>query len=140
MNTVKTTPRPKTLEDLRAAMADFNDFRDVLRRYRHIIDTGKLAEYWCRVLFDLQPECITNHPGYDARMRTGERVQIKYRKFSGKIPPAMRINLNSVDCILYVELDDELLPAQIWRVDAVHLTRMKNDRCSFRQAISDALL
>jgi len=37
MNTVRTTPRPKTLEDLRAATADFNDFRDVLRRYRHII-------------------------------------------------------------------------------------------------------
>lgn len=131
---------------------DFENFQQDLIKYRDIIDTGKLAEFYCEKLFGLsafrsaKSQNIRKNGPHDANTPCGERVEIKYRAPNSKTPPGMKLNFANFDFVLYVLLDENLLPSRIWRIRKCDITQTKNPgdwsdtydgRVSFRNALRD---
>lgn len=107
----------------------FTEFRKLvpfLSRYRAITDTGKLAEWYCVKLFRLKLVTPRNRKGADAIDPRGKRVEIKHRLYSGRTPPGMRLDRASIDYVFYVELDTDLLPRRIRRINTRDLVPMSN--------------
>ncbi|MEM2099968.1 MAG: hypothetical protein QXV37_01410 [Candidatus Jordarchaeaceae archaeon] len=131
----------KTKEDLENAIRkkgwDFNEFVGFLTKFKEIVDTGKLAEFYCKILFNLRP--TSRNYGFDAIDQENKKVEIKHRFYSGKTPPGMEMDLNTIDYVLYVDLDkDDLLPKQILKIKSEDIIRRtKGKRVSFKKAIKE---
>jgi hypothetical protein len=89
----------RSLKDLKR-LTEFRKLVPVLSRYRGLIDSGKLAEWYCVELFRLELVMPRNRKGADAISPSGERVEIKHRFYSGKTPPGMKIESEGVDYVL----------------------------------------
>ncbi|MEM5803234.1 MAG: hypothetical protein QW350_00670 [Candidatus Aenigmatarchaeota archaeon] len=100
----------KTRKDLEKVIQDFDQFSEFIYKFKEFIDTGKLAEFYCSKLFDLK--LVKPHnSNIDALGPKGERIEIKHRFYSGKTPPGMKVNLDVIDYVFYVQLDENsLLP------------------------------
>jgi len=127
---------PKTREDLEKIIADFNQFTELISKFKEIVDSGKLAEFYCSRLFDLKLVRPRNS-NIDAIGPKGERIEIKHRFYSGKIPPGMKINLHNIDYVFYVELDDNLLPNRIFKIKSNDIDYTTGKRVSFKRAFNE---
>jgi hypothetical protein len=127
---------PKTREDLEKIIADFKQFTELISRFKEIVDSGKLAEFYCSRLFDLKLVRPRNS-NIDAIGPKGERIEIKHRFYSGKIPPGMKINLHNIDYVFYVELDDNLLPNRIFKIKSNDIDYTTGKRVSFKRAFNE---
>ncbi|MDO8538291.1 MAG: hypothetical protein Q7S21_05385 [archaeon] len=126
----------KSISDLQNSIHNFKRFRAFLLEFKEIIDTGKLAEFYCCKLFDLKP--VKPHNAYiDAKSKSGERIEIKHRFFSGKTPPGMKINLKNIDFVYYVELSDNLLPKQIFKIKKEDIEQVSKGRVSFKKVFKE---
>lgn len=126
----------KNEKDLEISIPNFEQFRQVLIDHKEIIDTGRLAEFYCSKLFDLK--LVTPHnASVDAIAPDGSRIEIKYRFYSGKVPPGMKINLQNIDWVYYVELTENLLPKHIHKISSKDLGYTAGNRVSFRQVFID---
>jgi hypothetical protein len=133
-----------------ATFDDFENYRAVLQKYRCVIDTGKLAEFYCVKLFGLTPYETTDgrvigNGLWDASTADLQRVEIKHRAFK-KTPPGMKLTFENFHFVLYVELDPDLIPMRIWKIDRDDITQTgplveeRNKyvgRVSFRAALQD---
>jgi hypothetical protein len=126
----------KTREDLEKIIADFNQFTELVSKFKEIVDSGKLAEFYCSRLFDLKLVRPRNS-NIDAIGPKGERIEIKHRFYSGKIPPGMKINLHNIDYVFYVELDDNLLPNRIFKIKSNDIDYTTGKRVSFKRAFNE---
>jgi hypothetical protein len=128
--------KPKNREDFKKCIPEYNQLTECLSRFRAVIDTGKLAEFYCCKIFDLK--LVTPHNStIDAMSSTGERIEIKHRFFSGKVPPGMKINLQNIDYVLYVELNDDLIPKQIYKIHSKDIYYTTGSRVSFKKAFKE---
>jgi hypothetical protein len=127
---------PKTREDLEKIIADFKQFTELISKFKEIVDSGKLAEFYCSRLFDLKLVRPRNS-NIDAIGPKGERIEIKHRFYSGKIPPGMKINLHNIDYVFYVELDDNLLPNRIFKIKSNDIDYTTGKRVSFKRAFNE---
>ncbi len=126
----------KNEKDLELVIPNYEKFKQVLIDHKEIIDTGRLAEFYCSKLFDLklvQP----HNSSIDAIAPDGARIEIKHRFYSGKIPPGMKINLKNIDWVYYVELNADLLPEHIHRINPNDIETPSGNRVSFRHAFMD---
>lgn len=123
----------KTKKDLRKSIPNFEQFHRSLLIARKVVDTGKLAEFYCRKLFLLK-QVKPHNASVDAVDSRGKKIEIKYRFILKKTPPGMKINLKRIDFVLYVELDKRLLPARIFKVETKDIHSTRNGRVSFREA------
>jgi len=69
---------------LEKIIPDFNQFTKFISKFREIVDSGKLAEFYCSRLFDLKLVKPRNS-NIDAIGPNGEKIEIKHRFYSGKI-------------------------------------------------------
>ena len=112
---------------------NFSDFSEFIKNNKLIISTGKLSEYYCILLFDIMLNKKPND-SYDGVDKEKKKVEIKHRKSSSRIPGGMKIDLNRIDYVLYVFLEDDLLPKEIIRINKNHITKTSNERVSFKEA------
>jgi hypothetical protein len=126
----------KNLNDLKQQITDFKNFCDFIRNYQSIISTGRLSEYYCSLLFDIELNGNPNSP-YDGVDKDNKKVEIKYRKSVSPTPRGMKIDLKAIDYVLYVSLDDDLLPNKIIRIDKEYITGTSNGRVSFKNALNN---
>jgi len=125
----------KRLKELIATIEDFEEFEKFISSYQDIVDTGKLAEFYCEKLFNLTPVIPRNQYSYDALDAEGKRVEIKHRFYSTKTPPGMKINLENIDYVLYVDIDEEtFLPTKIYKINAENIEYKTGKRVSFKKA------
>jgi len=73
----------------------------------------------------------------DAISPSGKRIEIKHRAYAGNIPPGMKVALQNVDYVLYVELDNDLLPKHIYRIKSEDIEYTTHKRVSFRRAFKE---
>ncbi|OGD95513.1 hypothetical protein A3F57_03205 [Candidatus Roizmanbacteria bacterium RIFCSPHIGHO2_12_FULL_36_11] len=125
----------KNQSDLEKLIPDFEDFKKVLWSYKNIIDTGKLTEYYCSILFGLTLTTPRNYY-FDALTSENKKVEVKHRFYSGNIPPGMKIKLENIDVIYYVELEPNLLPKRIYKFLSEDITYTMNGRVSFQNAFN----
>jgi len=111
-------------------------FTELISKFKEIVDSGKLAEFYCSRLFDLKLVRPRNS-NIDAIGPKGERIEIKHRFYSGKIPPGMKINLHNIDYVFYVELDDNLLPNRIFKIKSNDIDYTTGKRVSFKRAFNE---
>ena len=67
------------------AIPDFNEFVRFITKFRDIVDTGKLAEFYCSKLFDLKLVKPRNQYSYDAespQAKNRNQTQILFHKDS----------------------------------------------------------
>jgi hypothetical protein len=128
-----TMTKAKTNKDLKKSIPDFLKFCNFIKKHKQIIDTGKLSEWYCKLLFNLR---LSDKPNssYDAIDKNGNKVEIKQRKTKGKMLGGMKIDLSRISYVLYVVLQDDLLPETIYRFDKKHIRQLKNGRASFKWA------
>ena len=124
----------RSMKDL-SRLVEFRRLVPLLSQYRGLMDTGKLAEWYCVKLFGLRLVMPRNRKGADALGSRGERIEIKHRFFSGRTPPGMRMKRDDVDYVLYVELAKDLIPRRILRIASRDLVSMSDGRISFRNAV-----
>jgi len=83
----------------------------------------------------LTPVKPRNRYRYDAVDAEGKRVEIKQRFYSTRTPPGMKIDLEKIDYVLYVDIDEEtFLPKKIRRIDAENIEYRTGKRVSFKKA------
>lgn len=123
----------KNIKDLKKAVSDFDKLKYFLSKYKNIVDSGRLSEFWCARLFNLELSEKTNDK-IDAIDRNGKRIEIKQRFYTGKVPIGMKIKLNSVDEVYYVQLGLDLIPQEIYKIEARNIESLKNSRVSFKKA------
>lgn len=97
-------------QKLQTVIPNFKEFVNFITKSRDIVDTSKLAEFYCSRLFDLKLMEPRNQYSYDAESPKGDKIEIKHRFYAGGIPPGMEIDLHRIDYVFYVELDSDLLP------------------------------
>lgn len=127
---------------------DFEVFQTDLIKYKALIDTGKLAEFYCERLFGLsgyrsaKSDLVRKNGPHDASTQDGDRIEVKYRASKGT--PGMVMNFANFDFVLYVLLDESLLPSCIWKIRKRDIVQTQNKgewsetyhgRVSFREAI-----
>jgi hypothetical protein len=78
-----------------------------------------------------------NQYHYDARSPDGQRIEIKHRFFSTRTPPGMKIDLEKIDSVLYVDLDENLLPRRIFKIEPKDLEYTTGKRVSFQKAFKE---
>jgi len=111
-----------------------------------LIDRGKLAEFYCEELFGLKRTSRSNEEGYDLESKDGKRFEVKnrkaklredYLKTNSVLLPGMEIDLDKIDYVLYVILDENLLPKYIFQIPKEELgSRLKGKkRVSFKRAL-----
>ncbi|MEM5799305.1 MAG: hypothetical protein QXZ43_01405 [Candidatus Aenigmatarchaeota archaeon] len=127
----------KTRKDLEKVIQDFDQFSEFIHKFKEFIDTGKLAEFYCSKLFDLK--LVKPHnSNIDALGPKGERIEIKHRFYSGKTPPGMKVNLDIIDYVFYVQLDENsLLPKEIFKIKSKDIEYKSDKRVSFRKAFKE---
>lgn len=124
--------KTKNLKDLKKIISNFKHFKENLVKFKNFIDTGKLAEYYCIVLYELK--LIKPHnASFDALTSDNKKVEIKHRVHKGSILPGMKINLESIDQVYYVELDQNLLPIKIHKILVTDLEYSTGKRVSFKK-------
>jgi hypothetical protein len=126
----------KNEKDLKKSISHFNRFHRSLVEVKEVVDTGKLAEFYCSKLFNLklvQP----HNSSIDAVDVRGKRIEIKHRFAFKGIPPGMKLNLRKIDFVLYVELNKKLLPVRIFKIETKYIQRTSGDRVSFRKGFQD---
>lgn len=124
---------PKRRKDLLKVIPNFNQFAKFISKFQEVVDIGKLAEFYCSKLFGLKlvKPCNSN---IDAVGPAGEKIEIKCRTYSGKIPPGMKVNLQDIDYVFYVVLDDNLLPKRIFKIKSKDIYYTRGKRVSFKKA------
>ncbi|OGG04811.1 hypothetical protein A2Z33_05880 [Candidatus Gottesmanbacteria bacterium RBG_16_52_11] len=123
----------KTYKDLKQSIPNFENFCDILQKYKELINTGKLAEFYCRRLFRLEP-VVPSNSNFDAMTQYLKKVEIKYRNFKkGKTPPGMKIDSSLVDYVYYLELNENLLPINIYLYNIADLKHTTGMRVSFNK-------
>jgi len=82
----------KNINDLKQKIGNFSDFSEFIKNNKLIISTGKLSEYYCKLLFDIR---LNNKPNdlYDGVDAENKKVEIKQRKSISRIPGGMKIDL-----------------------------------------------
>lgn len=132
--------KPKRMKDLEK-IVDVKRLTDFVSEFREIVDTGKLAQFYCRKLFDLRQIKPFNKKGPDLESSDGKiKFEVKHRFFRAKTPPGMPIDLSSIDYVLYVDLESEsLLPKYIFQIkkDDITYTNRKSKRVSFKRAFEE---
>ncbi|MCP8313155.1 MAG: hypothetical protein H3Z53_02120 [archaeon] len=128
-------PMSKNMKDLRREIEDFDGFVSFISKFEKIIDTGKLAEFYCEKLFRLKPQ--PRNSGFDATSSDGKKIEIKHRFYSTKTPPGMEVDLEEIDYIYYVDLDESLLPSRIYQIKSGDVYYTKGKRVSFRRAFEE---
>ncbi len=127
----------KTKKDLEKNIQYFSKFSEMISEFNEIIDTGKLAEFYCEKLFDLKLKKPRNS-NIDAESPSGKKIEIKQRFYNGKIPPGMKINLENIDYVYYVKLDDKsLLPKYIYKIKSEDIEHTVKGRVSFKKTFND---
>ncbi len=122
----------KTINDLKSKISDFENFSKFLIENKRIIHKGNLSEKYCELLFGLKLCDYENNCSYDAIDNNRKIVEIKQRTQFGA---GMKINVDKIDYVLYVELDKiNLLPINIWKFNKNVLVPLKNNRVSFAKA------
>lgn len=107
-----------------------------------------MAQFYCRKLFDLEEIKPFNRSGPDLESKDGKlKFEVKYRKMEvemdddrilNRTPPGMPINLESIDYVLYVYLDDNLLPKFIFKIKSEDIDYTGTDkRVSFKRAFKE---
>jgi len=127
---------PKTIKDLKKITPNFKQFCRFISEFKEIVDSGKLAEFYCSRLFSLKLVEPRNS-NIDAIDPEGKKIEIKHRSYSTEIPPGMKINLDNIDYLFYVKLNKEnLLPEEIYKIKAkdIEYTDTKAKRVSFKKA------
>lgn len=121
---------PKTVDDLKNCIKDeqnpdgkidFGEFTYFLKKYRHLIHTGNLAEYYCKWLFGVELNSKNNTLGYDGTLN-GKKVQIKQR---GKVS-SLETDPENYDLLYYVLLNDDLIPVKIERYESSDLKNWRD--------------
>lgn len=122
----------KNISYLKQKISNFSDFSEFIKINRFIISTGKLSEYYCKLLFGIKLKEKPNdlYDGVDAE---NNKVEIKQRKSISRIPGGMKIDLKRIDYVLYVFLGDDLLPDEIIRINKEYITKTSNERVSFKE-------
>ena len=128
--------RLKNENDLKKKIPDFVKFCRFLKKHEYIIDTGRLSEWYCKILFNLKLSSKSNEL-YDAEDRQGNRVEIKQRNYSGKTPGGMKMDLKRISYVFYVKLNESLLPEIIHKIDKKDIIKLSNGRVSFRKAFNE---
>jgi hypothetical protein len=111
---------------------DFGKFNEFLSSYRHLVDTGKLAQFYCEKLFDLTQHRVLNGPYdlEDKKSKDEKRIEVKYRFSKGGFPPGMVLDFQKFDIVYYVELRDDLLPAHIHKIKKADITQLGGEQWS----------
>ncbi len=120
----------KTLESI----TNINEIKRFIKKHQKLVHTGNLAEFWCEKLCGIKLATKTNEKGFDGETKTGEKVEIKHRKIKGNIPLGMKIDLKNISYIYYVIMNEELLPAFIYRYNVKQIKPKANGRVSFKEA------
>ena len=89
----------------------------------------------CSILFGLTLTTPRNYY-FDALTSENKKVEVKHRFYSGNIPPGMKIKLENIDVIYYVELEPNLLPKRIYKFLSEDITYTMNGRVSFQNAFN----
>ena len=122
---------------------NFDKFKKFISEYRDLVDTGKLAEFYCAKLLHLTPS-VSNGP-YDLEDTNSideKRIEVKYRFFKGGHPPGMVLDFQKFDIVYYVELGDDLIPVHIHKIKKADITQLSGEpwstsykgRVSFKEA------
>ena len=126
---------------LKEFIQDFDRFKIFIKDYKDIVDTGKLAQFYCEKILDLKQIKPFNTKGMDLESKDSKiKYEVKYRKgnFSDKAPVGMKIDLSKVNYVLYVELNSEtLLPNRIFKIKSEDIEYKKGKRVSFNKAFKD---
>ena len=124
--------------DLEKEINDFNQFIKFISEFKFIVDTGKLAEFYCIKLFNLKPTNKKND-FYDATDSESKRIEIKFRDTFKKqsIPSGMEIKLETIDYVLLVYLDETLLPQKIYKIKSEYIDYTTGKRVSFKRAFNE---
>ena len=105
-----------------------------------IIDTGMLAEYYCKKLFALKDHKVWNGP-FDAETEDGLRIEIKIRDCfkNNKItcPPGMKVNKENMDWLFYVSLNENFTLKAILAFYKDDIDQLQNGRVSFKKAFKE---
>lgn len=121
-------------------IVDLKRLTGFVSEFREIVDTGKLAQFYCRKLFNLREIEPFNKKGPDLESFDGKiKFEVKHRVFRN-VPPGMPIDLSNIDYVLYVDLEKEsLLPKSIFRInkDDITYTNRKSKRVSFKRAFRE---
>lgn len=122
----------------------FDKFKDFISTYHSLVDTGKLAQFYCEKLFDLTPHRIPNGPYdlEDKKSKDEKWIEVKYRFFKGGFPPGMELDFRKFDVVYYVELGEDLLPVHIHKILKKDITQLSGEpwsesykgRVSFKEA------
>jgi hypothetical protein len=125
--------KQKGYEDLEN-IENFDKLKNFLIEFKEIVDTGKLAEFYCEKLWNLKKSKKPNQKGFDLKDESGKKYEVKYRKDSTN--PGMKIkDKDSLDSVLYVHLDENLLPEVIKQFKSKDLHYTKNPpRVTFKDA------
>jgi hypothetical protein len=120
-------------EDLEKNIKNFGRLKKFLLEFKEIVDTGKLAEFYCEKLWNLKKPGKPNQKGFDLKDESGKKYEVKYRKDSTN--PGMKIkDKDSLDSVLYVHLDENLLPEVIKQFKSKDIHYTKNLRVTFKGA------
>jgi hypothetical protein len=126
----------KTQNDLIKLIPDFKVFCNFLISHPHAISKGGIAEYYCKLLFNLELSSKINED-FDAKDSQGKRIEIKQRDYTSRVPPGMRLDLEKFDYLLYVSLGKDFLPEEIFNLDKSDIyVNPRNKRASFTSAFS----
>jgi hypothetical protein len=125
-----------TIRDLKKVIPEFDKFAKFISKFRDVVDTGKLAEFYCSKLFRLKLVKPRNS-NIDATSPPGKKIEIKHRFYKREIPPGMKIDLRNIDYVLYVGLDDDLLPKRIYKIESKDINYTTHKRVSFRKAFKE---
>lgn len=128
----------KTFENLERKIPNIEDYSSFLVENNYIVDSGRLAEHYCQLLFGIELSKKVNE-FYDGIDGNKLKVEIKQRRFDGRTPPGMNIDLNKIDYVLYVFLNAKMLPEKILKFEKEHLTQTKGKRISFKKAYHNKL-
>jgi hypothetical protein len=125
--------KQKGHEDLEKNIKNFGRLKKFLLEFKEIVDTGKLAEFYCEKLWNLKKPGKPNQKGFDLKDESGKKYEVKYRK--GKNSGMKIKDKDSLDSVLYVHLDGNLLPEVIKQFKSKDIPYTKNPpRVSFKKA------
>jgi hypothetical protein len=122
---------------LRKSLLSIYDLK-ISSQEHSIIDTGMLAEVYCKKLFSLRSHQVWNG-SFDAETMDGkEKIEIKTRRtrFKNKeiaCPLGMKVK-EKIDWLFYVFFNEDFTLKSIWAFHKSGFTRQKNGRVSFKEA------
>ena len=132
----------KTEKKLNEIIPDFEQFKNFVFKFKEIVDTGKLAEFYCEKLFDLDkisprnsgPDLETKNKKFVFEVKYRKMVFLKNEDIMSKTPPGMKIDLKKIYSVLYVYLDGNLLPNHIFQIKSEDIKYTTDTRVSFKNA------